>query len=356
MKTWNKTLAVFTLCGLGLVGCTSSGDAPQAEGDQASITLTNCGQEVTYPGEAKKMLVNDGNIMSLVLAADAIDAVTAVSSMQRDLDILQAAYGDAIASKEEIAEKYPTLEEIVASQADVYVAGWGYGLSEDKGITPERLAEYDIATYVLSESCRQQDGEGRGVINPYDAVREDLHNIGLLTGNEKEAKEAVQRFDKRLDALEAAPEATKEPVVLVFDSGTDTVFTSGRWGAPQGIIEAAGAKNAMEGVEDTWVSVNWEAIAEQQPDAIAFVDYPGQTLEEKVELLRSHPVTKDLPAVKENRFINLPYAMWCESPLNVDAAEHVRKALEYFKLVPESTIAPELALPDSVPGQEYTRG
>ena len=74
---------------------------------------------------------------------------------------------------------------------------------------------------------------------------------------------------------------------------------------------------------------------------------------EKIELLRTNPVTRDLPAVKENRFINLPYAMWTAGPLNIDAAEHVRKGLEHLELVPASDIVPELKLPASVPGQEY---
>ena len=64
-------------------------------------------------------------------------------------------------------------------------------------------------------------------------------------------------------------------------------------------------------------------------------------------------MTKDLPAVKENRFINLPYAMWTSGPLNIDAAEHVRKGMEKFNLAPKSDIKPALELPASVPGLEY---
>ena len=85
------------------------------------------------------------------------------------------------------------------------------------------------------------------------------------------------------------------------------------------------------------------------------VDYPNQSFEDKVEALRSNPVTKDLPAVKENRFINLPYAMWCSGPLNIDAAEHVRKGMEKFNVVPQTDIQPQLTLPASVPGQEYVQ-
>ena len=91
-------------------------------------------------------------------------------------------------------------------------------------------------------------------------------------------------------------------------------------------------------------------------DVLVFVDYPGQTFEEKVKILKERDATKDLPAVKENRFINLPYAMWTSSPLNVDAAEYVRKGYEKFGLAPASDITPALTLPDSLQGKEYFVG
>lgn len=45
--------------------------------------------------------------------------------------------------------------------------------------------------------------------------------------------------------------------------------------------------------------------------------------------------------------------MWVSSPLNIDAAEHVRKGLEKFGLVPESDIEPAMTLPESLDGREY---
>ena len=70
-------------------------------------------------------------------------------------------------------------------------------------------------------------------------------------------------------------------------------------------------------------------------------------------MLKTNPVTKDLPAVKEERFVNLPYVMWTSGPLNIDAAELVRKALEGYNLVPASDIQAQFQLPASVAGQNY---
>jgi iron complex transport system substrate-binding protein len=64
-------------------------------------------------------------------------------------------------------------------------------------------------------------------------------------------------------------------------------------------------------------------------------------------VLQARDGIKDLPAVQQNRFLNLPYGVWTSSPLNIDAAEQVRKALEGWGLVPPSALQP--AFDDTAP-------
>ena len=44
--------------------------------------------------------------------------------------------------------------------------------------------------------------------------------------------------------------------------------------------------------------------------------------------------------MKQGRIVALPYVAWTSSPLNIDAAESLRKALEEADLVPASGITP----------------
>ncbi|CAB0986452.1 iron transport system exported solute-binding protein [Corynebacterium diphtheriae] len=88
----------------------------------------------------------------------------------------------------------------------------------------------------------------------------DIANFGKITGHEDTADSVVKDLDSRLDALKKAPQADKVPTAFVFDSGSDIVFTSGKFGAPQAIIEAAGGRNGAEEVEDTWTTVSWESV------------------------------------------------------------------------------------------------
>lgn len=331
--------ATASLLGV-LAGCGTPGSS-SAAGGSSDVTVTNCGVEVALPSPAQRIYVNDGNMTAMLLSLGAQEQIAGVSGLDRHLGVLTEVYGkDVVDGLPRATDEYPTLENVIAQQPDVMVAGWSYGYSQEKNLTPQSLREHDIAPYVLSESCREDDG-ARGTMPPWEALFTDLSNLGKITGREERAEELVADTRSRLAALESAPQEDEPPTVFLFDGGTKDIFTSGSFGAPQAIIEAAGAKNATADVADTWTSVSWEHLAASEPDFFAFVDYPGQTFEQKVEILRTNPATKDLPAVQEERFLNLTYAAWTSSPLNIDAAEQLRVALEDHGLVPDSAVEPE---------------
>ncbi|RJO69342.1 iron transporter [Nocardia panacis] len=316
--------------------------APQAETVRAGdITLRNCEVEQRFPAPAQRMFVNDGNMISMALALGAQDRVAAVSSLQRDADTLRRHYGPAVDSLKTVAPQYPSRETVLAQRPDVVVAGWNYGYDEAKNLTPDSLRQDGIAAYVLTESCRQHAGSSaRGVVDPWTALRTDLTNLGAISGRTERAVEVTADLDARLAALRAAPQAERRPNIFLFDSASDTLMSSGSFGAPQAILEAAGGRNVLSDVQDTWVRVSWERLAAADPDAIMFVDYPPQSFAEKLALLRAKPGINQLRAVTENRFLDLPYAMWTSGPLNIDAAEQIRKQLELWRLAPPSTIVP----------------
>lgn len=325
-------LLLLSACG---TSARSAGDSPTATA--GTVSVTNCGEEVTFTAPAQRMLVNDSNLASMVLSLGAEQQVVAVSGITRDVDVLTRYYGDAVAGLNQVANSYPSLETVIAQAPDVMVAGWNYGYSETKNLTPDSLAIHNIEAYILTESCRQQPGErARGIVDPWTALRDDLANLGQITGHTDSADEVIKDIDTRLGTLRTAPQAEQKPVLFVFDSGEQAVYTSGGFGAPHAILEAAGGHNAMSDLEDTWTEVSWERLAASQPQAFVFVDYPGQTFEQKLAVLKAHPATRELDAVKQERFLNLPYAMWTSGPLNIDAAEQVRSALEGWQLVPSS--------------------
>lgn len=352
-------LGCLAALALGTTILTACGTAEQAaeEAGQDAITVENCGEKLTVDQPVTELYAYDGGIISIALAVGAREELVAVTGLARDQQLLELAYPeDRVDELEIVGEDQPTLETVLALHPQLMFAGWGYGFSESRNLVPEMVQERGIETYLLSETCRQEDGD-RGTMDAWTALRTDLLNIGELTGHDATATKVVADIEKRRAALESAPKPDEEPTAFLFDSGTDAIFTSGSFGGPQAIFDTAGVTNATADVEDTWTEVGWERFAAAEPDIIYFVDYPGQSYEEKVKVLKANPASRDLPAVKENRFVNLPYAMWVSGPLNIDAAEWVRRSLEHFGLAPVSGIEPRLDIADltNLVGNEWLR-
>ncbi|MFE7228827.1 ABC transporter substrate-binding protein [Nocardioides sp. NPDC057577] len=356
-------LACLAALALGSTILTSCGAAEKtsvgtaAHENDGAITVENCGEKVTVDEPVTELYAYDGGIISIALAVGARENLVAVTGIARDQELLELAYPkDRVGELKVVGDEQPTLETVLALEPQLMFAGWNYGFSESRNLVPETVEEHGIETYLLSESCRQEDGD-RGTMGAWTALRTDLLNIGELTGHGSEAKKVAAGIDERREALESAPSPAKAPTAFLFDSGSDAIFTSGSFGAPQAIFDTAGVTNATADVEDTWTEVGWERLAAADPDVIYFVDYPGQSYEEKVKVLQAHPASRDLTAVKEQRFVNLPYAMWVSGPLNIDAAEWVRRSVEHFGLAPESGIEPELDISElsSLTGNEWLR-
>lgn len=336
------SFSLLTACSGGETGTTTAG----------AITVTNCGKEVSVDSPVTELYAYDGGIISIALAAGARDQLTAVTGLDRDKDVLKLAYPSArIDDLKIVGDEHPTLENVLAVKPQMMFAGYGYGFSESRNLMPEDLTTHGIKTYLLSETCKQDNGN-RGTMDAWTALTTDLRNIGILTGHRETADKVVADIDKRRAALASAPKGGK---AFLFDSGTDAIFTSGSYGGPQAIFDAAGVTNATADVKDTWTEVGWERLAASDPDVIFFVDYPGQTYQQKVDTLKANPASRNLKAVKEGRFVNLPYAMWVSGPLNIDAAEWVRKAVEHFGAAPASSTSPTLDITQlgELPGNDW---
>ena len=85
-----------------------------------------------------------------------------------------------------------------------------------------------------------------------DLLYNDELTLGKIFGKRHEAQTLVDGWKKALNALPKPPRGVQPLKVFVYDSGEDKPFTSGRYAMPTAIIEAAGGKNVMDGLEMSW--------------------------------------------------------------------------------------------------------
>ncbi|MFJ5259637.1 ABC transporter substrate-binding protein [Streptomyces sp. NPDC088387] len=318
--------AALTLAALVTAGCGAEveKDAPDAKAD-ASVTLTNCGRKVTYDKVPSRVVTNDVGITELMFALGLEDRMAGFAMPDDKGEVDGVPWKDGYDKVEWLSKNELTKEIVLDAKADMVFAGWNYGFKEDEGFTPDALKKLGVASYTLTESCRNGRTEtSRGVMPPLEALYADLTNLGELFGVEQRAAGLVADFKKRVAAVEAqAPEAGDRPKVFLYDSGEDQPFTSGRYAAPDQIIGKAGGDNITHDLADSWTTVGWETVVERDPEVIVICDYGDVGAEQKKDFLLSYAPLRNVSAVRNKRIFTLDYADLVESPRNPSAIERL---------------------------------
>ena len=91
------------------------------------------------------------------------------------------------------------------------------------------------------------------------------------------------------------------------------------------IMDAAGLTNIFADVHDTWTSAGWEQVVAADPDVIVLVDAAWNTAEKKIALLEANPATSQLTAVREKRYLIVPFAAGEAGVRNADAVGRSRQ-------------------------------
>ena len=327
---------------VALAGCSAT-PPTEDEASSSSVTLTNCGKSTTYSLPIKHVVAtsNSANLGTL-LKVGGLDKLSAVALNEQNDAVMDALFGPGIAKVPHLTGSSITMETVLANDADLVVGSYSGLFKGATGVTPESLKDKGIASYVISDSCRQSDEDNAkmGTMDPWDALRADVTNYGKLLQTEKTAEEALADLNARLDELNKAPKAATAPRVLIYDSGEEDLYTSGRNGAPNGIIDAAGGRNVFNTVDNTWFRASWETVATADPEVIVVMDYrkSDDEVDSKIAAIKARAGLRDSAAVRNNRFVVLPLAMFTSGYPNIYGAELLRQKLEEFALTPASGI------------------
>ncbi|MDL2409281.1 ABC transporter substrate-binding protein [Rhizobium calliandrae] len=287
------------------------------------VTVRSCNRDVTFDKAPERAVSNDVNLTEMMLALklqDRMVGYTGVSGWKT----LDETLRNGIKEMPELSPKYPTKEVLLGANADFYFAGWNYGMKVGGEVTPETLAPFGIKVYELTESCVFVMQKNKPTM---DDMFADLLNLGRIFRVEDRAEALVAGYRKQLGDIQSKINHAERPTrVFVYDSGEEKPFTSGRYGIPTAMIEAAGGTNIMDDVEKSWTEVSWEPVIEKNPEVIVIVDYGEVIAAQKIAFLKGNPAFKSIDAVKNDRFVVLPYVEATPGPRNIEAVATLAKA------------------------------
>ncbi|WP_016908800.1 ABC transporter substrate-binding protein [Streptomyces xiaopingdaonensis] len=290
-------------------------DGKEAE----TVGVKRCGEPVRYTVPERTVAYEGGSadkLFSLGLTKHVYGYVMPPANPP----VRESPWASEYAKVKKLSDDLLNKELVVDAKADLVVAGWNSGFSDQRGITPEILDKLGIQSFMHTESCYNYPKYPEKK-TPFEALHADLERLGKIFKVEERAKKVVDELKQREQAVSAkAPKGGPVPVFL-YDSGTDQPFTAGNQVPPDDIIKKAGGKNVFADLDERWTQVNWESVTEAEPEVVIVLDYGDKPAEKKIDFLRKSPQTKEMPAVKKNNFFVLDYNEGISGPRNIDGLE-----------------------------------
>ncbi|UCJ14816.1 ABC transporter substrate-binding protein [Pseudomonas sp. MM211] len=288
------------------------------------LTVRSCDRDVTFEQAPQRVVSHDINMTSMLITLGLRERMVGYTGIS-GWKTLDPAFKDSLGDVPELASRYPSVETLLEADADLFFAGWNYGMRVGGAVTPTTLQPFGIAVYELSESCSwvmKQQGAS------LDDLYRDLLNLGRIFAVQPRAEALVGQLRERIEAVRTTVKQTgSAPRVFLYDSGEDRPTTSGRMGMPQALIETAGGHNVMDDVTASWTQVNWESVVERDPEVIVIVDYGPRSWQQKRDFLLGNPALQAVTAIREQRFVVLSYLEVTPSVENATAIEKIAAGL-----------------------------
>ena len=304
----------LTACSTGASGAATAEVSASASGT-FPVTLDNCGVEATLEAPPERVVTIKSSTTEMLLALGLGDRIVGSAFLDGPVpDSLET----VPAVEEPFATEAPGSEATLELEPDLIYAGWESNLTAQTAGDRETLAQLGVATYVSPAACKA-DGYMPDPLT-FDTVFAEIEEVGSLFDAEDAATELVR---EQRAALEAVEPDDRGLTALWWSSGDDTPYVGAGIGAPQMIMEAAGLTNVSADVHDTWTSLGWENVVEADPDVLVLVDAAWNPAAAKIETLGSSPVTREMTAVKEGRYVVVPFPATEAGVRNVDAVASV---------------------------------
>jgi iron complex transport system substrate-binding protein len=268
--------------------------APAAAQTTYPLTLDNCGQTVTIAQPPERVVAIKSTATELLLSLGLADRIVGVGFQDGPLP-------EALATELPVlSDKLPSQEVVLETEPDFIYGGWESNFAADGAGERPVLAQLGVTSYVAPAACRS-------VVPPrltFEQLFSEFREMGDIFDVAHAADALVEEQEAMLAGL--VPD-DKGYTALWYSSGTKAPYVGAGTNAPAMIMEALGLENIFGDVEEGWISASWEAVVDADPDVIVLVDAAWNSAEQKRQLLAENPITSQLDAVRNERYLVLPF-------------------------------------------------
>lgn len=329
-------LAVLPLA-CSLVACgPATSQANQESHPGYPVTVSSCGRDVTLMAPPERIVSLNQGSTEILLSLGVADRMVGAAGWTDPILPALAQDNDRV---ERLADQKPSFETVLGKAPDLVVASLRGTLGQGGVTTPEELAELGVASYLSAVECaKEEDGNSDGKRSEtleIDKIYTEIDDLGTLVGRRDEAAAVVADMRDRWRSVTALDAG--DTSIMYWFANAELPYMAGCCGGPGVITRALGLTNVFADAEDDWPQIGWETVAQRDPDVIVLGDLTrrsqtAETAAAKIAFLESHPVTREMAAVRNKRYIALAGAELNPSIRIVDAAEKVADGLRDFGL------------------------
>ncbi|MFD1858921.1 iron ABC transporter substrate-binding protein [Aeromicrobium camelliae] len=284
-----------------LAGCAGApaADDKTATAEGYPVELSSCGMTSTVTDRPARAITMNQGATEVALALGVEDQLAGTAYLD---DAIPEQWQAAYESVPVLADAYPDGETVLSARPDFVYASYASAFDAEAAGDRAELEKSGIASYVSPLGC--QSDEKPEVA--WETVWQEIADVAEAFGVPDRAAQIRDEQQATLDEL--AADAPGDGLrVFWFDSGDKTAFAGAGAGGPQLILDAVGAENVFADIDKAWADVSWEQVIEADPDVIVFADAGFSSADEKKALLRDDPALSQLTAVREERFVTVPF-------------------------------------------------
>lgn len=329
--------SVGVVAALAVAGCgatpASDSEASISAGEGSTaypLTLENCDTEVTIEQAPERAVSLNQSSTEVLLHLGLAERVAGTSY---ETDPVSSDMAEAYESVPLLTDGVLKHETLLETQPDFVYSSFASFLTADNAGERAELHDLGVPTYLSEFDCTYHQAVEGGAT--FEMLFEEMKTVARIFDVPEAGQELVERQQTVVDeGLEIAEQIDGTPSLVWFYStaaSSATPSVAGPGGLPQTVTEMLGAENAFSDASTKWPEVSWDEIAARNPDVIVIADlargYPGDTADEKIEFLKSDPLTSTLDAVIEERFIIVPGQYMDPSVHSVHALPEVAQGL-----------------------------
>jgi len=271
------------------------------------LTLQNCGRQITIDKAPTKTVSIGQSSTEILYLLGLADKVVGTALW---VGPVLKGYEEVNARIDRLADNDPSFESVLARKPDLVTVQFQWQVGPEGVVArPEQFEELGIPVYTSPSDCvgKENSAASDGVrhqVFTMDLVYREIRELAEIYNVQDKGEAAVADLKAREEAARAKVASAKGKLSAVFwfSSAADAdPYVAGRNGAPGYIMSALGIENIIK-TDDEWPTVGWETIARANPTMIVAGSmerrrYPLDSLEAKLDFLKSDPVASLMPAV-----------------------------------------------------------